>query len=82
MYGTMDRKSENGAETHNYACGRSGIMMWNRIVKSAKNEEDQQDDRDNLPHGTKVLKELVMPWDNTNSIINTDSYFASVPASE
>ena len=27
MYVAMDRKSENGAEIHNYACGWSGIMM-------------------------------------------------------
>ena len=50
-----------------------------RSLKSAKNEEDWQDDRDNLPHGTKVLKELVMPWANTDRIVCADSYFASVP---
>ena len=53
-----------------------------RIVKSAKNEEEQQDDRDNLPHGTKVLKELVMSWANTDRIVCADSYFASVPTAE
>ena len=57
-------------------------MMQLRIVKSLKNEEDQQDDRDNLPHGTKVLKELVMPWANTDRIVCADSYFTSVPAAE
>ena len=44
-------------------------MIRLRIVKYAKNEEDQQDDRENLPHGTKVMKELVMPWDNTDMIV-------------
>ena len=53
MYVAMNRKSENGAEIYNDACGRSGIMMSLRIVRSAKNEEEQQDDKDNLPHGTK-----------------------------
>ena len=76
----MDRKPENGAEIQNSAYGRSGIMMRIRILKSAKNEEEQQYDRDNLPHGTKVLKELVMPWANTDNIICAVSYFASVPA--
>ena len=57
-------------------------MMRLRIVKSANNEEDQKDYRDNTPHGTKVLKELVMPWDNTDRIFCADSYFVSVPASE
>ena len=64
---------ENGAEIHNSSCRRSGIMMWLRILKCAKNEEEQQDDRDNLPHGTKVLKELVMPWANMDSIVFADS---------
>ena len=29
------------------------------IVKSVKDEEEQQDERVNLPHGTKVLKGLL-----------------------
>ena len=52
------------------------------IVKSEKNKEDQKYDRDNPPHGTKVLKELVIPWDNTDRIVCAHSYFASVPAAE
>ena len=48
-------------------------MMRLSILKSAKNEEEQQDYRDNLAHGTKVLKELVMPWANTDSIVCADS---------
>ena len=55
-------------------------MIWIRIVKPAKNEEDQKDNRDNPPHGIKVLKELVMPYANTYRIACADSYFASVPA--
>ena len=82
MYVAMDRKPENGAEIHNSACGRSGIMMRLRIFKSAKNEEEQQDDRKNIPHGTKVMKELVMLWANTDRIVCVDSYFVSVPAVE
>ena len=39
MYVAMYRKPEIGAEIHNYACGKSGIMVRLRIVKSAKNEE-------------------------------------------
>ena len=67
---------------HNAACGRLGIKMPLRIVKFARNEEEQEDDEDNLPHGTKVLNELVMPWANKYRIIFTDSYFTSVPAAE
>ena len=82
MYVAMDRKPDNGAEIQNYACGRSGIIMRLRIVNSAKNEEDQKYDRDNLTHGTKVLKELVMPWANKDRIICADSYFTSMPDAE
>ena len=82
MYVEMNRKLENGSEIQNTACGRSGIMIRLSIVKSAKNEEEQQYDEDNLPHGTKVLKEIVMPWDNAYRIICTDSYFASLQSAE
>ena len=82
IYVTIYRNTENGEEIHNYACGRSGVMMRIRIVKSANNEGDQKYGRDNLPHGTKVLKEIVMPWYNTYRIVCADSYFASVPAAK
>ena len=73
IYEAMDRKPENGADIQNSAYGRSGILMKIRIVKSVKNEEEHQDDRDNLPHGTKFLKEIVMPWPNTDGIVCADS---------
>ena len=62
--------------------GGQGIMMRLRVVKSVKNEEEQKDDRYNLPHGKKFLKELLMPWANTDRIVCAESYFASVPSSE
>ena len=82
MYVTIDRKPDNGEDIQNSTCGRSGIMMRFRIANSANNEEDQLDDRDNLPHVTKVMKELVMPWYNRSRIVCADSYFASVPDAE
>ena len=65
----MYRKPENGEETQNAACRRLGIMMRLRIVKSARNEEENQDEEYNLPHGTKVLNELVLLWDNMDRIV-------------
>ena len=82
MYVEMYRKTENWAEIHNYSCGWSEIMMRLGIFKSAKNEEYQQDNEYNLPHGTKPRKELVIPWANKDRIIWSDSYFTSVPADE
>ena len=57
-------------------------MMRLRIVKYAKNEEEYKDDRDNLPHGTKVMKGLVMTWANMDRIVCTYPYLVSVPAAE
>ena len=73
MYVTMDRKTENGEEIQNAACGRSVIMMRLRIVESERNEEEQEDHEENTPHGTKVLKDLVIPWANIDRIICADS---------
>ena len=78
----MDRNPENRADTQNAARGRSGIMMRDRVVNSAKNEEEQQDDEENISRGTKLLKGVLMPWDNTDRIFFTDSYFASVSDAE
>ena len=62
--------------------GGSGITIRLSIVRSTKNEKEQKYDIDNLPHGTKVLKELVMSWSNTDRIVRADSYFISVPSVE
>ena len=47
-------------------------MMQLSIVNSEKNEEEQQDDEENLPHGKKVPKELVMSWNNMDKIVCAD----------
>ena len=57
-------------------------MIRLRIVKSVKNDDDHQDDRENLTHGKQLLKELVIPYANIDSIVCADSHFASVPAAE
>ena len=56
--------------------------MLLRIVNYKINEVDQEDDEDNLPHGAKVLKEILLPWDNMDRIVCKDSYFALVSSSE
>ena len=30
-------------------------------------------------HGTRLMKELVRPWEMTERVVAADSYFASVP---
>ena len=81
MYVAIDRKPENGCEIQNAACGRSGVMIRLKIVKTAEEENASvvtEDDGNN--HGTNVLKFLVEPWVRTDHCVCADSYFASVNA--
>ena len=81
MYVAIDRKPENGCEIQNAACGRSGVIIRLKIVKTAEEENAsavKEDDGNN--HGTNVLKFLVEPWVRTDRCVCADSYFASVNA--
>jgi len=87
MYVAIDRKPENGCEIQNAACGRSGIMLNLRIVKTAAEDatnlhEQDGNDSDDLPHGGVILKKLVLPWAQSDRIVCADSYFASVTAAK
>jgi hypothetical protein len=83
MYMDIDRKPENGCEIQNAACGNSGVMLRLKLVKTAEEEgANTLEEDDGLLHGTVVLKNLVLPWANTNRIVCGDSYFASVGACE
>lgn len=89
MYVAIDRKPENGCEIQNAACGRSGVMLQLKLVKTANSNNDEtaeaaqaRRDQESLLHGTRVLKELVQPWAMSDRCICADSYFASVKAVE
>ena len=82
MYVAMIRKMDNVADIQNSVCGQAVIMIWISIFKSARNDAEQGDDKENIPHGTKVLKEIVLTWANMNMIVCADAYFASVPATK
>lgn len=81
QYIAIDRKPENGCEIQNAACGRSGIMMQLKLVKTAEEQDAAHlnTGEDGLMHGTAVLKQLVLPWANSQRIVCADSYFACVP---
>ena len=44
------------------------------------NPHEQNENGEVLLHGIQVLKDLVLPWANTDRIVCADSYFASVGA--
>ena len=48
-------------------------MIRLRIFKSARNKAKQEYDEDNLPHGTNVPNELVLPLTDMDSIVCADS---------
>lgn len=82
MYVAIDRKPENGCEIHNTACGRSGVMLRLRLVKTAAEEALNGERHRETLHGTMILKYLVQPWTMSDRIVCADSYFASVVAAE
>jgi hypothetical protein len=88
-YVAIDRKPDSGCEIQSSCCGRSGIMLRLRLVKTKREEEaierdhnNNQQDLESENHGTKVLKFLVRPWFYRPRIVCADSYFASVNTAE
>lgn len=82
-YVALERKPENGLEVQNVACGRSGISMGLKIVKSADKTAANDDQLYvQLNHGTKILADPCAPWNDFERIVCGDSYFASVQAAE
>ncbi len=79
QYIAIDRKPEFGCEIQNSCCGRSGIMMRLKLVKTMEEQNTHiQPGDDGLLHGTAVLKYLVLPWARTDRIMRAVFYFASV----
>jgi Transposase IS4 len=82
-YVAIDRKPENGCEIQNSACGRSGVMLRLKLVKSIEAETNAQHAHENnleSLHGTNVLMDLTRPWHFSGRVACGDSYFASVAA--
>lgn len=79
-YVSMARKPESGCEIQNSADGDSGIMLQLKLVTSARLEQSRRhpDDGPQLPHGTEVLRQLVIPFAGSDRIVCADSYYASV----
>jgi hypothetical protein len=62
-----DRKPENGVQ--NSACGRSGVVLWLKLVTTAEDESSHAEAASSgLFHVTKLLKERVRPWASTASL--------------
>jgi len=89
-YTAIERKPDNSGEIQN-ADTASGIMLRLKIVKSAAKEEviaaaaadednDEEVDADEAGKGTRVLLELVHPWQDSGHLVTADAYFASVEA--
>eukprot|EP00984_Skeletonema_dohrnii_P004183 scaffold1462_cov164-Skeletonema_dohrnii-CCMP3373.AAC.1 len=83
-YVAMERKPENGCEIQNAACVDSSIMIQLKIVKGKEDEDrlessrNDEEERSELNHGTKVVLDLTKPWNTSGREIIADSAFASV----
>jgi hypothetical protein len=55
-------------------------MLRLKLVKGKTITDDEEGDEEDeyLPHGAKIIKELVRPWWGSDRIVCADSYFASV----
>lgn len=80
----MDRKLENEYKIQDIACGRSGVMLCLKLVKSSaeaviKDNTDNDNNNANILYGTQFVKQLIKPWFNfTNRVLCANSVFASV----
>ena len=77
-YVAIQRKPESGCEIQNMCCGQSGIMVRLKLVTGSSGIISSSTEL----HGTRVLKELTMPWAFTDRIVCSDSYFSSVQSAE
>lgn len=83
MYVAIDRKPKNGCKIQNSACGKSGVMLCLKLVKTAKEEATTRtEEHEDLLHGTVILKTLIELWNYTDRLVCADSYFASVMAAQ
>jgi hypothetical protein len=65
MYVAIDRKPDSGCEIQTACCGKSGVMLQLRVVKSARREaasleaDEMDGDTGGLLHGTNVLVRMI-----------------------
>ena len=82
QYIAIDIKTENGCEIHNDDDGVSGIMMQLKLAKTSSEEDlHSNEEHDGLLHGTKVMINLLQPWENKKRrVVSADRYFDSLQA--
>lgn len=54
-------------------------MIRLKLVKGAVDNQRMETEDPGGLHGTRVIKELVAPWEHSGRVVAADSYFASVP---
>ncbi len=71
-YVTLDCKPDNNGQIQNLADVSSGVMIFLKVVKSAK-EKAIKKDLDLDPKEAEMTK----TWHGSNCLVTTDSFFAS-----
>jgi Transposase IS4 len=87
-YLAIDRKPDKGCDIQTACCGRSGVMLQLRFVKTTKELDDLQrqqptdDEEQQLQHGTHICVELVKAYHHTQRLVCADLFFASMRTAE
>ena len=57
-------------------------MVELHLVKSPEVDEVHEEEGEWIQHGGLILRDLVMPWENSNRVVCAYSYFSSVALSK
>jgi hypothetical protein len=86
-YLAIDRNPDNGCKIQASGCGKRGVMLQLKVVKTTTEETALQRQQQTvnvdveyqqLQHGTQVCVDLVKAWSHTHRLVCGYSYFASV----
>ena len=65
----IERKPENVCEIQKSTNGYVGVMLQLKIVKKEEEKKNTEEDYSRIPHGAKMLLELMKPWFKKGDIL-------------
>jgi Transposase IS4 len=75
---SFERKPDDGFEIWSCCCGRTGVMVQLKVVKTQTQQQEYNQSTDEINHGTKVVLSLILPWYGSDRLVCADSYFSSI----
>lgn len=71
-------KLENGYDIQDVCDGRGRILVYLKLLKGALGNTQLAGIDSKTLHETRVMKELVAPWEHSGRVVTADSYFAPI----